>query len=302
MFGEPLSPPAVGECTVTFSWLRTTFGVLPEHPTDEMVLMHARAYIWMLLSVCLFGDKTGARAHVRWLPFLLRIDDLVRMSPVSDIGGRGGARPAHSAGGTQSPQFGGVQNRPHRALSIDFLHAKDGRVSDQWFPQTFRHWHALWATRFEQLFQVLPSADPGPTADFIRWWILAGRRYLVPADRFHRLPPDEIPVEAVQRQSAPHPPRPDVPLVPDNRRPARRMMVGTKTTARDWQWLDECMAEDAPAVPPTQKNRRMPLSYGCRRGAGRLRRGAAELVEAAGRGVMGRLPSRLRAVPAPFRR
>ncbi|MED6209285.1 hypothetical protein PIB30_053197 [Stylosanthes scabra] len=31
------------------------------------------------------------------------------------------------------------------------------------------------------------------------------------------------------------PPRPDVPHVPDNRRPARRVMVGTRTTARDWQ-------------------------------------------------------------------
>ncbi|MED6145940.1 hypothetical protein PIB30_029794 [Stylosanthes scabra] len=40
-------------------------------------------------------------------------------------------------------QFGGVQNRPHRALNIDFLHAKDGRGSDQWFPQTFQRWHGL---------------------------------------------------------------------------------------------------------------------------------------------------------------
>ncbi|MED6214227.1 hypothetical protein PIB30_100916 [Stylosanthes scabra] len=137
---------------------------------------------------------------------------------------------------------------------------------------------------FEQLFQVVPSADPGPTADFIRWWILAGNRYLVPDDLFHRLPPDEIPVEAVQRQ-----------------RPAKRMMVGTRTTARDWQWLDDALAEDAPAAPPTQRNRRMPVSYGCRRGAGRPRRGSR-----AGRGreegVMRRLPSRLKAVPAPVGR
>ncbi|MED6132293.1 hypothetical protein PIB30_017727 [Stylosanthes scabra] len=70
--------------------------------------------------------------------------------------------------------------------------------------------------RFQQLFQVVPSVDPGPTAE-IRWWILAGRRYLVLADRFHHLPPDEIPIEVTQRQSAPHPARPDVPHVPDNR-------------------------------------------------------------------------------------
>ncbi|MED6205609.1 hypothetical protein PIB30_019167 [Stylosanthes scabra] len=50
------------------------------------------------------------------------------------------------------------------------------------------------------------------------------------------------------------------------------MMVETKTTARDWQWLDDVMAEDALAAPPAQKNRRMPVSYGCRRGAGRPHR------------------------------
>ncbi|MED6156635.1 hypothetical protein PIB30_016181 [Stylosanthes scabra] len=156
------------------------------------------------------------------------------------------------------PQSGGVQNRPHSALNIDFLHAKDRRGSDQ----------------------VVQSADPDPTADFIQWWILAARRYLVPADHFHHLPLDVIPVEATQRQSGPHPARPDVPHVPDNRRPARRMMVGMRTTARDWQWLDDIMDEDAPAAPPTQKNRCMPMSYACRRGAGKPRRG--------GRGGRGR--------------
>ncbi|MED6134338.1 hypothetical protein PIB30_036191 [Stylosanthes scabra] len=80
MFGEPPDAPDADSCTVTFSWLRSRFGVLPSHPTDEMVLMHARAYIWMLLSICLFGDKIGARAHVRWLPYLLCIDDLGRYS------------------------------------------------------------------------------------------------------------------------------------------------------------------------------------------------------------------------------
>ncbi|MED6197365.1 hypothetical protein PIB30_055831 [Stylosanthes scabra] len=71
----------------------------------------------------------------------------------------------------------------------------------------------------------------------------------------------------------PHPARPDVPHVPDNRRPKRRMMVGTRTTARDWQWLDEMIAEDAPTEQTTQEIRRMTESYARRRGAGRPRRG-----------------------------
>ncbi|MED6169564.1 hypothetical protein PIB30_022505 [Stylosanthes scabra] len=65
MFGEPPAPLVADQCTVTFSWLRSTFGVLPDHPTDKMVLMHARAYIWMLLLICLFEDKTGAQAHTQ---------------------------------------------------------------------------------------------------------------------------------------------------------------------------------------------------------------------------------------------
>ncbi|MED6181962.1 hypothetical protein PIB30_024291 [Stylosanthes scabra] len=131
--------------------------------------------------------------------------------------------------------------------------------------------------------------------------IHAGNRYLVPADHSHHLPPDEIPVEATQRQSGPHPARPDVPHVPDNRRPARRMMVGTRTTARDWQWLDDMMAEDALAAPPTQKYRRMPVSYACRRGAGRPRRGD-RACRGRREGVARRLPSKLSAVPAPVSR
>ncbi|MED6189882.1 hypothetical protein PIB30_100341 [Stylosanthes scabra] len=225
----------------------------------------------------------------------------VRMSPVSDVGDRGGARSMHSAGGSQGPLFGGVQNRLHPALNINFLHSRDGRGSDQWFPHTYQRWHALWATRFEQLFEVIQSADPDPIADFIQWWILAARRYLVPADHFHHLPPDEIPVEATQRQLGPHPAQPDVPHVPDNRQPGRRMMVGKMTTARDWQWLEDIMVEDARVAPPTQKIRRMPESYARRKGAGRPRR-CGRAGRGRGNGVTRRLRCRLRAVLAPVRR
>ncbi|MED6120706.1 hypothetical protein PIB30_023471 [Stylosanthes scabra] len=299
----------------------------------------------MLLSTCLFGDKTGAWAHVRWLPYLLRIDDLGRysqqecrpggravgsaaeldflavsgssalrfrrhrvaiglqvfphirreeastagsqeaarfdallrvcLSPVSDSGGRGLARSIHSAGGSQGPL---MLDRP---TYIPWDHRVTPDVS------------ALACTLGNQVLEVVQFADPGPTADFIQWWIIAATRYLVPADHFHRLPPDEIPVETTQRQLGPHPARPNVSHVPDNRRPGRRMMIGMRTTARDWQWLDEIMANDAPAEQPTQKIRCMPESYARRRGTSRPRRGGR-----AGRGhrerVTRRLPSRLK--------
>ncbi|MED6121858.1 hypothetical protein PIB30_033973 [Stylosanthes scabra] len=83
------------------------------------------------------------------------------------------------------PQFGGVQNRPHLALNIEFLHSRDEQGSDQRFSQTYQRRHALWVTMFEQLFEVVQSADPDPTTNFIQWWILAAMRYLVPADHFH---------------------------------------------------------------------------------------------------------------------
>ncbi|MED6205670.1 hypothetical protein PIB30_019969 [Stylosanthes scabra] len=80
------------------------------------------------------------------------------------------------------PQFGGVQNRRTR-FSAGMHSGPLGM----------------------QVFEVVQSVDPGPTADFIQWSILVARRYLVPADCFHHLPPDEIPVEATQRQLGPHP-------------------------------------------------------------------------------------------------
>ncbi|MED6111366.1 hypothetical protein PIB30_051714 [Stylosanthes scabra] len=130
-------------------------------------------------------------------------------------------------------QLGGIQKAPHRPLNIDFLHANDGPGSDRWWPQKHKVWHGLWASRFAQLFEVAQPEDPGSSADFLRWWFFAGKRYLVPAGPFHQLPADDIPVDATQRQSAPHPHRTVVANVPSNRRPARRMMVGTRTTARD---------------------------------------------------------------------
>ncbi|MED6199668.1 hypothetical protein PIB30_078077 [Stylosanthes scabra] len=50
------------------------------------------------------------------------------------------------------------------------------------------------------------------------------------------------------------------------RRPAMRMMVGTRTTTRDWHWLDEMMADDVQAAPPTQRIKRMAEGRGRSRG------------------------------------
>ncbi|MED6169875.1 hypothetical protein PIB30_025289 [Stylosanthes scabra] len=80
MFGELPEESDRDSCTVTFSWLKSKFEELSDDASDELVVRHARAYIWMLLSTSLFGDKTAARAHVRWLPFLEHIDELGQYS------------------------------------------------------------------------------------------------------------------------------------------------------------------------------------------------------------------------------
>ncbi|MED6151587.1 hypothetical protein PIB30_083857 [Stylosanthes scabra] len=59
--------------------------------------------------------------------------------------------------------------------------------------------------------------------------------------------PDEIPAVATQRVADTPPRATQVDDVPDNRRTDRHRMVGTRTTARDWQWLDEMMGEDIAA-------------------------------------------------------
>ncbi|MED6212189.1 hypothetical protein PIB30_080830 [Stylosanthes scabra] len=78
-------------------------------------------------------------------------------------------------------------------------------------------------------------------------------------------PPDKIPPEAIQRVA-------DTPIggnqvddVPDNRRPGRRRMVGTRTTDRDWQWLDEMLGDE---VAAPRRVRRMPEDGGRRGGRG----------------------------------
>ncbi|MED6170519.1 hypothetical protein PIB30_031755 [Stylosanthes scabra] len=61
IFGVMPPPEAADPCTVTFSWLTTMFGVLPENASEVQVPRHTQAYIMLLLSTQLFEDKTAAR-------------------------------------------------------------------------------------------------------------------------------------------------------------------------------------------------------------------------------------------------
>ncbi|RYR20221.1 hypothetical protein Ahy_B03g065313 isoform I [Arachis hypogaea] len=80
-----------GECTITLqdvvyqlglsidvrcSWMQETFGQIPDGADDATIQRYARAYIIMLLGTQLFGDKFGTRLHIRWLPYVARLEDM----------------------------------------------------------------------------------------------------------------------------------------------------------------------------------------------------------------------------------
>ncbi|RYR51023.1 hypothetical protein Ahy_A06g026078 isoform H [Arachis hypogaea] len=66
--------------TVHFTWFHERFSVLPPDANEETVRIYARAYIMMLLSTQLFGDKSANRVHIRWLPFVANLDEMGRYS------------------------------------------------------------------------------------------------------------------------------------------------------------------------------------------------------------------------------
>ncbi|MED6194017.1 hypothetical protein PIB30_024463 [Stylosanthes scabra] len=69
MFGQLPEPQHRDACTVTFSWFTSIFEMLLDDAIEELVVRHTWAYIMMMMSTVLFGDKSAAIVHLRWLPF-----------------------------------------------------------------------------------------------------------------------------------------------------------------------------------------------------------------------------------------
>ncbi|RYR22210.1 hypothetical protein Ahy_B03g067485 [Arachis hypogaea] len=329
------------------------FRVLPPDASEDTVRIYARAYIMMLLSTQLFGDKSANRVHIRWLPFVANLDDM---------GGIAGGRPlwhgctdacvgnvTNLVGPLQLlqswifwrfpslrpsgfevfsfplasrwstylppndgkeqrvisyrlaldrltacdivwepystldvlavihpeilteehsriwravttliyfaviewhqvdrvvPQLGGVQHIPEVDLNVDWLHAKDGRGGDRWFPHYYQVWHLHWGNRLDAVISIERVADPGPSANYLDWWYREAQRFLSPGAAFADPRGTQIPPEAFQRGSSQVPRRSQLPDMPDNRRVERRHRVGTRDTGREWRWLHDAMQED----------------------------------------------------------
>ncbi|RYQ95619.1 hypothetical protein Ahy_B08g090968 [Arachis hypogaea] len=66
----------VQKYAVNCTWFQETFGECPEDADDDTVRRYVRAYIMMLLGTQLFADKSGNRIHIRWLPYVARLEEL----------------------------------------------------------------------------------------------------------------------------------------------------------------------------------------------------------------------------------
>ncbi|RYQ95117.1 hypothetical protein Ahy_B08g090145 [Arachis hypogaea] len=64
----------IANCT----WIQDTFSELPQEVDEDTVRRYVRAYIMMLLSTQFFGDKSGTSLHIRWLPYIARLEDTGR--------------------------------------------------------------------------------------------------------------------------------------------------------------------------------------------------------------------------------
>ncbi|RYQ92749.1 hypothetical protein Ahy_B09g098967 [Arachis hypogaea] len=60
---------------VNCTWFQETFGECHQGADEETVRRYARAYIMMLLGTQLFANKFGNRIHIRWLPYVARLEE-----------------------------------------------------------------------------------------------------------------------------------------------------------------------------------------------------------------------------------
>ncbi|QHN91677.1 uncharacterized protein DS421_17g576980 [Arachis hypogaea] len=76
LLGVILPTNQVQKFAVNCTWFQETFGECPAGADEETVWCFARAYIIMLLDTQLFADKSSNRIHIRWLPYVARLEEM----------------------------------------------------------------------------------------------------------------------------------------------------------------------------------------------------------------------------------
>ncbi|RYQ82907.1 hypothetical protein Ahy_B10g101491 [Arachis hypogaea] len=166
---------------------------MPIDATKPMVQVYVRGYIMMLLSTMLFGNKSGARVHLRWLSvanrnvknlagplallqswifwrfpkFRPRRFDVIPW-PLASRWGR--YMPSSDEKG---PRVIATRHRLDK-LRVD----DDGRGPIRWFSEVFATWHEYWDQRHQSVltFQLVP--DPRPSVEYLDWWYRVAHRFL----------------------------------------------------------------------------------------------------------------------------
>ncbi|RYQ90213.1 hypothetical protein Ahy_B09g096439 isoform A [Arachis hypogaea] len=281
-------PPAncIDKFIVKCTWFEETFSDLSQGADDET----------------LFGDKSGTCLHIRWLPYVARLEDMGQYSWGSAalswlyrcmcrVANRNVVKLAGPLQLLQSWifwRFPGFRpdgydvfhwplawsNKGPRVanwrLRIDLLQLGDflwmlyslAEVVQVVHPEILdpRHmtlWRATTALIYFAVIEwhpvdrVLPQAqhvlqfdivpDPGPSHEYLDWWYQHGRRFLSPELLLGDPRRAAIPAQVIERVPGRRPEMDQLPDVLENRRVARRQCVGTRSSQREWIWLEEAI-------------------------------------------------------------
>ncbi|RYR51972.1 hypothetical protein Ahy_A06g026908 [Arachis hypogaea] len=247
--------------------MQETFGEIPHGAYDATVRRYARAYIMILLGTQLFGDKSETRLHIRWLPYVVRLEDMggycwdsAALSwlyrCMCRVANRNVVKLAGPLQLLQSWIFCALE-----VVQVVHPEILEPRHTSLWRSVTALiyfvviEWHQV--DRLLPQFggvQPLPRStlnidflmekdDREPSHDFLDWWAQYGRRFLSPELFFGDPRAVPIPSEATQRGPGRVLDMDWVDDIPDRRRVEWRARVGTRRSGREFQLLDQAIEE-----------------------------------------------------------
>ncbi|QHO34223.1 uncharacterized protein DS421_9g265120 [Arachis hypogaea] len=289
-------PPAncIDKFTVKCIWFEETFSELPQGADDETVRRYARAYIVMLLSTQLFGDKSVTRLHIRWLPYVARLEDMSQYSWVPlRCHGYTGACTVWQTEMSSSwlvhcscyshGSFGGSLDSGQTDMMFSI-----GYGEFLWMPYSLaevvqvvhpkilepRHM-TLWRAVTALIYFTVIECHPVDRVLSQFGWVQGQPRAALNIDflmsKDGRGGDRWFPLTLQSDRARPRttPDMDQLPDVPYNRRVARRQRVGTRSSQREWIWLEEAI--DVMGGRGSRRRGGRPRGRGGLRGGGRGR-------------------------------